>query len=138
MSRKQTRAAARDHFGIAYLNVVMEEADQDELVAALSRVARKCGRSRVVESRLVEKIELNAQTLYRALCLRGNPELRSAAALLRSLGVRLSIQPLARGAYGRAEGRARAEGRVRAADRSVTWSGTGLPARLTRRTGSLC
>ncbi len=131
MSRKH-RAAVRDHFGIAYLNVVMEEADQDELVAALSRVARLCGRSRVVESRLVEKIELSAPTLYRALCLRGNPELRSAATLLRSLGVRLAIQPIGRPAYGRAEGRARA------ARSSVTWSGTGLPARLTRRTGSVC
>lgn len=133
MSRKH-RAAVRNHFGIAYLNVVMEEADQDELVAALSRVARMCGRSRVVESRLVEKIELNAQALYRALCLRGNPELRSAAALLRSLGVRLAIQPIGGPAYGRAEGRARA-GRT---ERTVTWSGTGIPIRPSRRTGSVC
>ncbi len=97
MSRKPrgARSAPHDPFAIAYLNVVMEEADQEELVAALSRVARMSGRSRVVESRLLEKIELNAQSLYRALCLRANPELRSALALLRALGVRLAMQPLA-------------------------------------------
>jgi DNA-binding phage protein len=97
MSRKPrgARSVPHDPFAIAYLNVVMEEADQEELVAALSRVARMSGRSRVVESRLLEKIELNAQLLYRALCLRANPELRSALALLRALGVRLAMQPIA-------------------------------------------
>lgn len=125
MSRKHG-AGARDHFAIAYLNVVMEEADQDELVAALSRVARMGGRSRLVASRLVEKIELNAQTLYRALSLRGNPDLRSAAALLKSLGMRLSIQGLP--GHGRGEGRA-----LNRTTSTVTWSGTGIPARPGRR-----
>lgn len=131
MSRKHG-AGVRDHFAIAYLNVVMEQADQEELVAALTRVARMCGRSRVVTSRLVEKIELNAQTLHRALCLRGNPELRSAAALLKSLGVRLAIQPV--GLHGRGEGRA---SRRRAVS-TVIWSGTGIPPRPGRRTGPVC
>ncbi len=81
--------AARDGFAIAYLNVVMERADQDELVAALTRIARVCG-----GSRLVEKIELNATPLYRTLCLRGNPELKSAIALLKAMGIRLSMQPI--------------------------------------------
>jgi DNA-binding phage protein len=81
-------------FAIAYLNVVMREADQEEMVAALSRIARMCGRSKVVESRLLEKIELNAQALYRALCLKGNPGLKSAVALLRDMGVRLAMQPI--------------------------------------------
>lgn len=100
MSRKAESEAgptpAQRVFAIAYLNVVMREADQEELVAALSRIARMCGRSRVVESRLLEKIELNGQALYRALCLRGNPGLRSAVALLRDMGIRLAMQPLPR------------------------------------------
>jgi probable addiction module antidote protein len=96
MSRRSRHAAGAvlDPFAVAYLNVVMAEADRDELVAALSRLARMCGRSRMVESRLLEKIELNAEALYRALCLRGNPELKSATALLRALGIRLSMQPI--------------------------------------------
>jgi probable addiction module antidote protein len=68
---------------------MMEEADQDELIAALTRIARVCG-----GSRLVEKIELNGGALYRALCLRGNPELKSAAALLKAMGIRLAMQPI--------------------------------------------
>ena len=80
-------------FAIEYLNVMMEDADQDELVAALIRVARACG-----GRRLVEKIELNATALFRTLCMRGNPELKSAAALLKAMGIRLTIQPIARSA----------------------------------------
>ena len=83
------RHAHADIFAIAYLNVVLEEADQDELVAALCRIARSGGGARVVE-----KIELNASTLFRTLCLRGNPELKSAAALLKSIGLRLAVQPI--------------------------------------------
>ncbi len=92
-----------DLFAIAYLNVVLEDADQDELVAALCRIARS-GHG----ARLVEKIELNASTLFRTLCLRGNPELKSAAALLKSIGVRLAVQPL--------PSRSRAESRLPRAD----------------------
>lgn len=106
MSRKLPGANVRDPFAVAYLNVVMEEADQEELVAALSRLARRRGSSRIVESRLLEKIELNAQALYHALCLRGNPELKSAAALLRALGVRLTMQPIGPPGHGQGEGRA--------------------------------
>ena len=134
MSRKPPSAPMRDRFAVAYLNVVMEEADQEELVAALSRVARMGGRSRVVESRLVEKIELNAQTLYRALCLRGNPELRSAAALLRALGVRLAMQPIGRRPHRRGEARA-SPARTQT---SLSWSEAGAAARAGRRTGSVC
>jgi len=124
MSRKPHGCGSVPHepFAIAYLNVVMEEADQEELVAALSRVARMSGRSRVVQSRLLEKIELNAPALYRALCLRGNPELRSALALLRALGIRLAMQPLAPAHYfAHGDGHVRAEQRrSRGTDLAVT------------------
>ena len=82
------RKHAADAFAIAYLNVVLEDADQDELVSALTRIARVCG-----GSRLIEKIELSAPALFRTLCMRGNPELKSAAALLKSMGIRLTVQP---------------------------------------------
>ena len=105
---------AQRAFAIAYLNVVMREADAEELVAALSRIARMCGRSRVVESRLLEKIELNAQALYRALCLRGSPGLKSAVALLEDMGIRLTLQPIpgVPGSHGDAEGSVAVSGPV--------------------------
>ena len=94
MTRKAIGSAVARHrntdlFAIAYLNVVLEDADQEELVAALSRIARSSG-----GYRLVEKIEFNASALFRTLCVRGNPELKSATTLLKSLGIRLTVQPI--------------------------------------------
>lgn len=77
------------NFAVAYLNVLIDDADQEELTAALGRIARVSG-----GQRLVEKVELNAPSLYRTLCRRGNPELQSVATLLEALGIRLALQPL--------------------------------------------
>jgi probable addiction module antidote protein len=77
------------NFAVAYLNVLIDDADQEELIAALGRIARLSG-----GEKLVEKVELNAPALYRALCRRGNPELKSVATLLKALGIRMALQPL--------------------------------------------
>ena len=87
MARKGT-SVPKD-FAVAYLNVLIDDADQEELTAALGRIARVSG-----GPRLVEKVELNAPSLYRTLCRRGNPELQSVANLLKALGIRLALQPL--------------------------------------------
>ena len=39
--------------------------------------------------------ELNATQLYRTLSQKGNPEVRSLNAVLRTMGLRLAVQPLA-------------------------------------------
>jgi probable addiction module antidote protein len=75
---------------VAYLNVLIDDADQEELTAALGRIARVSG-----GPKLVEQVELNAPSLYRTLCRRGNPELRCVAALLKAMGIRLALQPVA-------------------------------------------
>ena len=77
------------NFAVAYLNVLIDDADQEELIAALGRIARLSG-----GDRLVEKVELNAPALYRTLCRRGNPELKSVATLLKAMGIRMALQPL--------------------------------------------
>lgn len=77
------------NLAVAYLNVLIDDADQEELTAALGRIARVSG-----GPRLVEKIELNAPSLYRTLCRRGNPELKAVATLLKAMGMRLALQPL--------------------------------------------
>jgi len=77
------------NFAVAYLNVLIDDADQEELTAALGRIARLSG-----GEKLVEKVELSAPSLYRTLCRRGNPELRSVATLLKAMGIRLALQPL--------------------------------------------
>jgi probable addiction module antidote protein len=77
------------NFAVAYLNVLIDDADQEELIAALGRIARLSG-----GQKLVEKVELNAPALYRTLCRRGNPELKSVATLLKAMGIRMALQPL--------------------------------------------
>lgn len=79
----------RSNLAVAYLNVLMDDADEAELIAALGRIARAAG-----GQRLVEKVELNAGSLYRTLCRRGNPELKSAVTLLKAMGIGLVLQPL--------------------------------------------
>lgn len=95
MSRKVRDSDVRGereprNLAVAYLNVLIDDADQEELTAALGRIARVSG-----GPRLVEKIELNAPSLYRTLCRRGNPELQAVATLLKAMGMRLALQPLA-------------------------------------------
>ena len=98
MARKKTHPPAstspqaRYEFAMAYLNVMLEDAAPEELAAALGRMARAAG-----GPKLAEKVELSADALYRTLCRRGNPELRSATALLKAMGMRLVLEriPLA-------------------------------------------
>jgi probable addiction module antidote protein len=87
--RCERRTGPRN-LAVAYLNVLIDDADQEELTAALGRIARVSG-----GPRLVEKVELNAPSLYRTLCRRGNPELKAVATLLKAMGMRLALQPLA-------------------------------------------
>jgi probable addiction module antidote protein len=77
-------------FAAEYLNQVLEDGDQDELLVALRRMAGAfggvCG--------VAEAADLNATTLYRTLSQRGNPELKSLSAILKAMGLRIAVQPL--------------------------------------------
>ena len=86
---KPKDGAKAQNFAVAYLNVLIDDADEEELAAALGRLARASG-----GPKLVEKVELSAPSFYRTLCRRGNPELKSVAALLKAMGIRLALQPL--------------------------------------------
>ncbi len=77
-------------FAAEYLNSVLEEGDQEELLVALRYMAKAFGGV----SRLAEQAELNVTTLYRTLSPKGNPELKSLTALLKAMGMRLAVQPL--------------------------------------------
>jgi len=77
-------------FAAEYLNTILEEGDQQELMTALRYMAKAFGGV----SHLAEEAELNATTLYRTLSPQGNPELKSLTALLKAMGMRLAVQPL--------------------------------------------
>jgi len=101
--RKPKATASRDHeaatiaslrsdpeFAAAYLDAVLEDGDQDEFLLALRRLSEACGGVQSV----AERARLNPTTLYRTLSVRGNPELKSLRALLRAMGLRLSVEPI--------------------------------------------
>lgn len=78
----------------AYLNAAMEEDDRAVFLLALRNVAEAHGGMASV----AEKARLNRESLYRMLSEKGNPEIKSVLCLLRSMGLRLSVEPKSRGA----------------------------------------
>ena len=103
MTRKSKAAASRSHeeatvesfrkdpaFAAEYLNSVLEDGEQEELMLALRRMATAFGGV----PKLAAHAELNVNTLYRTLSPKGNPELKSLRALLRAMGMQLTVRPL--------------------------------------------
>lgn len=78
-------------FAAAYLDQVLADGDQEELMLALRRLSEPFGGV----PGLAQQAGLNATTLYRTLSGNGNPELRTLRALLAAMGLRLSVSPAA-------------------------------------------
>lgn len=74
----------------ATLDAILADGDQGELLVTLRQMAKAFGGV----SAVARASDLNATQLYRTLSEKGNPELRSLNALLRSMGLRLAVQPL--------------------------------------------
>lgn len=77
-------------FATQYLNQILAEGDQADLLIALRQLAKAFGGV----SRVAEQAQLNPTQLYRTLSAEGNPELRSLTAVLKAMGMRLSVQPI--------------------------------------------
>jgi probable addiction module antidote protein len=75
---------------MGYLQDAFEDEDPRMFLLALARVAKAQGGL----AALAKKTGLNRETLYRTLSLKGNPKLQSIDAILRSLGMRLSVERL--------------------------------------------
>lgn len=76
-------------FAAAYLDQVLADGDQQELMLALRRLSEAFGGVPT----MARQAGLNATTLYRTLSGEGNPELRTLRALLAAMGLRLSVSP---------------------------------------------
>jgi probable addiction module antidote protein len=103
MTRKPKSSLSRSHeaatvesfrkdpqFAAEYLNAVLADGDQEEVMLALRRLSQAFGGV----PKLAKVAELNATTLYRTLSPKGNPELKSLTVLLRALGMQLAVRPL--------------------------------------------
>ena len=77
-------------FAAEYLDAVLADGDQEEVLTALRYMAKAFGGVRG----LANGTKLNATTLYRTLSARGNPELKSLRSVLAVMGLRLSVRPI--------------------------------------------
>lgn len=75
-------------YAVEFLNSILEDGEQGELLIALRQMTKAFGG--VYE--VAEKANLNPTQLYRTLSENGNPELRSLTAILKAMGLRLSVE----------------------------------------------
>ena len=73
------------------INGILADGDQAELMTVLRQLAQAVGGVQTV----AEQAHLNPTQLYRTLSPKGNPALNSLTAILKVMGLRLAVQPLA-------------------------------------------
>jgi probable addiction module antidote protein len=73
----------------AYLNAAIEEGDRAVFLLALRNVAAAHGGMAAIAA----KASLSRESLYRMLSEKGNPEIKSIFTLLRSMGLKLIVEP---------------------------------------------
>ncbi len=78
-------------FALEVINSILEDGDQAELLVVLRHMAQAFGGLRAV----AEQAHLNPTQIYRTLSPTGNPALSSLSAILKAMGMRLAVQPLA-------------------------------------------
>jgi len=74
----------------AYLEAVLEENDPALFTHALGQVARARGMTQIAAD-----AGLSREALYRALSRDGDPRLSTLSAVMKALGVRMTIEPAA-------------------------------------------
>ncbi|MCV3766679.1 DNA-binding protein [Rhizobium sp. TRM95796] len=72
------------------LDQILAEGDQAELMIALRQMTSAYGGV----SAVAQAADLNPTQLYRTLSDKGNPELRGLTAILKAMGLRLSVRPI--------------------------------------------
>ena len=79
-------------FARQVINTILqdENGDQGELLIVLRHMTKAFGGVQAV----AEQARLNPTQLYRTLSPDGNPALSSFSAILKAMGMRLSVQPL--------------------------------------------
>lgn len=79
-------------FARQVINSILEDenGDQGELLIVLRQMTKAFGGMQAV----AEQAHLNPTQLYRTLSPEGNPALSSFSAILKAMGMRLSVQPL--------------------------------------------
>lgn len=75
---------------VELLNSILEDGDQGELMVALRQMTKAFGGV----PKVAEQAHLNPTQLYRTLSPTGNPAFSSLSAILKAMGMRLSVQSI--------------------------------------------
>jgi probable addiction module antidote protein len=78
----------------AYLNAVLDTQDEPDFEAVLLGALRHVAKAHGIAA-IAERSQLNRESLYRALSEKGDPKLRTIAAVLHAMGLRLCVQAAA-------------------------------------------
>ena len=73
-------------YAVELLNSILEDGDQGELLIALRQMAKVFGG--------MSKAQGSGAHIDRALSAKGHPEIRSLLAILKTMGLRLAVQPI--------------------------------------------
>jgi probable addiction module antidote protein len=95
-------------YAVEFLNTILEDGDHVDLLIALRQMTKAFGGT----AKIAGKAKLNRTQLYRTLSSKGNPEIRSVAAILRTMGMRLAVQPIKQRRTARARRPAQGRSRV--------------------------
>ena len=82
----------RPKFAAEYLKAAMEDTDEPEvLLIALRQIAEaRGGLAKVAKLAGIER-----ESLYRALSTRGNPRLSTLVGVMKAVGLKLTVEPIA-------------------------------------------
>ena len=72
-----------------YLNIVLEEGSNDEIVSAIGHVAKAIGMTKIAEEK-----GLSRPSLYKALSSGAKPQFSTILKVLRAVGGQLKINPI--------------------------------------------
>ncbi len=78
-------------FATALLNDILKDGDAAELLVALRQMTQAFGGV----SAVALAADLNPTQLYRTLSKEGNPSIKSLSGVLRAMGLRLAVEPIA-------------------------------------------
>jgi len=78
-------------YAMDLLNDILEDGEPGELMLALRHMSKAFGGV----GEVAKQAQLNGNTLYRTLSKEGNPQVSTLSAVLRTMGMRLAVQPLA-------------------------------------------
>ena len=80
-------------FGVEYLKAALEELDDPDNRAAGLLALRDVAEAYGGLGRVAEQAGISREALYRSLSPKGNPTLKTLLAVLKTVGMRLSVEP---------------------------------------------